>query len=511
MIRIAALGGSGIGFGLMLCLTLLLQISPAQADVTSGTLRPDVRLLIDISGSMKESDPDNLRAPALDLIVRLLPNGAKAGVWIFGEQVEELVPHGVVDEQWRAQAQRAVAEIDNSGQRTNIPAALAAASYDIDTIDPNYRVSIILLTDGKVDVAESPMANASAARRLLTNRAPDLGATGIPVHTIALSDEADWKFLRSLARVTDGIAEKAVSPQELTSIYLQSLEMAAPSATVPVADSSFQIDTSVEEFTALIFFDTARNQVGLVSPAGVKFGPASARAGVEWFRNQQFALVTVKEPEAGLWRLQAPGSTRTRITVISDLQLEVDRLPNNLPAGQRAELGLRLREDSDIIVDPEVLQLFQLRVEIEGPEGYRQDIDVTGGYPVPANGEYRVAIPEIQRPGRYQVTARLEGKTLQREMRMYVEVTPTASTSSISTRVEDLPPVDFRTPAIIFGTVLLLGAVLLYLVLRRRRQRRLDVWRRRNRESAANDGNNELVAGLSAVEDEPQGGHKQAP
>ena len=57
---------------------------PVSADVSESGLKPDVRLLIDISGSMKQSDPENLRAPALDLIVRLLPEGSRAGVWIFG-------------------------------------------------------------------------------------------------------------------------------------------------------------------------------------------------------------------------------------------------------------------------------------------------------------------------------------------------------------------------------------------------------------------------------------------
>ena len=59
---------------------------------------PDVRLLIDISGSMRESDPANLRQPALELMLRLLPDGARAGVWTFGEQVNMPVPHGVVDD-----------------------------------------------------------------------------------------------------------------------------------------------------------------------------------------------------------------------------------------------------------------------------------------------------------------------------------------------------------------------------------------------------------------------------
>src|SRR6187402_3821518 len=43
-------------------------------------LPSDVRVLIDISGSMKQTDPQNLRKPAVDLIARLLPDKSRAGI-----------------------------------------------------------------------------------------------------------------------------------------------------------------------------------------------------------------------------------------------------------------------------------------------------------------------------------------------------------------------------------------------------------------------------------------------
>ena len=36
-----------------------------------------MRILVDISGSMKQSDPQNLRIPAVNLLLELLPNGSK--------------------------------------------------------------------------------------------------------------------------------------------------------------------------------------------------------------------------------------------------------------------------------------------------------------------------------------------------------------------------------------------------------------------------------------------------
>ncbi|MDO8862421.1 vWA domain-containing protein [Haliea sp. E1-2-M8] len=490
----------------LLLLAVLLPAARLHAQAPLGP-QPDLRLLIDISGSMKESDPDNLRGPALELIVRLLPEGARAGVWIFGEEVEQIVPHATVNTAWREQALEAVARIDNSGQRTNIPAALAAATYDLGSLSSDYRTSIVLLTDGKVDVSPSPMANAAAARELLAETAPDLGATGIPVHTIALSDEADWTFLRALADSTAGIAEKAQNAGELTGIFVQSLEMVAPSARVPVVGNIFLIDESVEEFTALVFFDEPAADVTLTSPGGSEYHPDEARDGVEWFRSGQFALVTVDSPERGAWTLAVPDGASSRVSVISDLQLEVDPLPNSLPAGRVTELGIRLRDSGEVINSEEVMQLFEISVLITGPEDFSETIDVTGSYPLPATGEYRVTIPAFEESGRYQLLVELKGETLDRELPLYVEVIAPSAAPTISTRPPEIPEEDLKGPALSLAAILLLAIIIGAVVYWRRRQRKLAIWQRRfeqNRDTPADPA----VSGMHADADAD---HDKAP
>jgi hypothetical protein len=470
---------------------------PANADTPGIGKKPDVRLLIDVSGSMKTSDPDNLRAPAVELLVRMLPEGSRAGIWLFGDGVRELVPHGEVDEEWRKRARRGMERIDNSGQRTNIPAALDAATFDFDRLDPGYRISIILLTDGKVDVAESPMQNATAARNILTQRAVTLGQTGIPVHTIALSSEADWVFLRSLAATTNGIAEQADSATELGGVFLQSLDIVAPTVRVPLAGSRFSIDASVEEFTVLIFFENGRKRVRLVNPAGDKWGPSDDLQGVSWVVNDQFAVVTVTSPTPGDWQVQAPRDTSARVSVISDLQLQVDPVPSSLPAGRQAELGIRLVEKGQPVLDPDVLGAFSLYVDITGPGGSRERIDVIGNYPFPADGEYRVLLPPFVRSGRHSLIVHLQAGALQRELPLLVEVAAPPEESTLVTRGQAPPADDFKAP--LTGLVAAIVAVLLVVwwVLRRRKRRKLELWQRRA-QNAAKLSDDFPVAGLTA-------------
>ena len=87
----------------------------------------DVRLIIDVSGSMKKNDPENLRVPAVNLLVKLLPDGANSGVWLFGHQVAPLVSHGSVNAGWKKNALKSAAGIHSRGLYTNIGAALEQA------------------------------------------------------------------------------------------------------------------------------------------------------------------------------------------------------------------------------------------------------------------------------------------------------------------------------------------------------------------------------------------------
>ena len=63
--------------------------------------KADVRILIDVSGSMKQNDPQNLRRPALRLLVGLLSSETRAGVWTFGQYVNMQIPLGQVDKAWK--------------------------------------------------------------------------------------------------------------------------------------------------------------------------------------------------------------------------------------------------------------------------------------------------------------------------------------------------------------------------------------------------------------------------
>jgi hypothetical protein len=103
------------------CWTLLLFFSISHSLISHAT-EPvtDLRVLIDVSGSMKHNDPHNLRAPALRLLVGLVPEGSRAGVWTFGRFVNMPVKLGRVNQTWKQMARAEAGKIHSNGLFTNI-------------------------------------------------------------------------------------------------------------------------------------------------------------------------------------------------------------------------------------------------------------------------------------------------------------------------------------------------------------------------------------------------------
>ncbi|VUD69013.1 hypothetical protein TDB9533_04376 [Thalassocella blandensis] len=380
---------------------------------------PDVRLVIDVSGSMKRNDPNNLRRPAIELLVQLLPEQSKAGVWTFGKWVNMLVPHKDVSDLWREGAVSKSGEINSVGLFTNIGEALEKASYDAASADDKFRTSIILLTDGMVDIDKDPAANKKEWRRIVDEVLPKLKDAGITVHTIALSDNADTNLLNKLSLSTDGIAAVAKSAEDLMKIFLKAFDVAAPAEQVPLSDEGFVIDSSVEEFTALIFRKNPDEQTQLIGPDEEKLTAASNSKYVNWHRADRYDLITVKQPLEGQWLVKADMDPESRITVVSNLNLRVRELPINAYIDHQLDVSFLLQEDGKTVTSPEFLSLMDtsLRLmagndEFSLKEFWTQNVP---GTDPPASGVYTVALPQFEKEGIYQLVVELDGKSFVRE------------------------------------------------------------------------------------------------
>ncbi len=408
---------------LLIPLLLLGSVAANSAATTTAAVHPDVRVLIDISGSMKQNDPHNLRKPALELLLQLFPKDAKAGVWTFGETVESLAPLQNISEGWRKDARQKAVQITSTSLYTNIPAALEKAAADMQSPLPGYRTSIILLTDGVVDISKSSSENAAARQRLLNEILPRLRKAGVIVHTIALSKSADRELLDRIAAGTGGLSDTAETAAELNRIFLKAFDAAAPAEQVPLAGNHFLVDSSIDELTALVFTKNSK-PVELVSPDRKRYSMASHGDDVKWFQGQGFELITVKKPFEGEWTLVADIDQGSRVTIVSNLNLAATRLSESLfVGGTDAELLAALKQKGEVVVQPEFLKLVNVAAIVQRREDKKQwQVDLSAANTAPSDGYFRAPLSMLNEAGNYDIAVNADGKTFQRSQRQAVTV-----------------------------------------------------------------------------------------
>lgn len=406
-----------LAFILLTSLLSIRQVFAADEPVS------DVRILIDVSGSMKKNDPKNLRSPALEMIVGLLPEHSKAGVWTFAKYVNMLVPHKEVSKSWREDAQKQTNKIHSRGLFTNIEQALNKATANQTKANPQLRRSVILLSDGLVDTSKDPKTSVDSRKRILTDVVPRLKKANITVHTIALSGESDQALLREIALETDGWYEQVDDAEQLQRVFLHLFEKAAKRDNVPLTDNHFKIDGSISEMTVLVFRKDDSKPTELVRPDQTKVGVMSEDSNVRWQHGETgYDLITITEPQVGAWTIDAELDPDNRVMVLTDLKLKATDLPNNILIGEVFDFDVSLTNQDKAITQQNFLTLVNTKVTHENEVMDVVEEDLNGSL---RKGNYRTQIGETFQPGRNDVVAIITSGTFERQRRQSINVVET--------------------------------------------------------------------------------------
>ncbi len=384
---------------------------------TTCTEADEIRILIDVSGSMKHNDPNNLRIPALKLLLELLPPNSQAGVWLFADEPENLIPQSKVDHTWKQQAAKAAERIHSNGQLTDIETVLQVGIGGWQQANSKAGRHIILLTDGMVDVNGTAMKDRASRERILKRLIPELQKLGIHVYTIALSDQADHPLLKQLAVSTNGRNKVAQSAEELQRTFLNIFKSAVPRDTVPLTDNTFKIDPTIEEFSLLVFRQPNSPATELTKPSGEHWTYDKYPENVRWHHEEGYDLITVSTPMPGTWRLQAEIDPDNQVMIVTDLKLKVSPLPNYLLGEEKIALEAELTEHGKRITRENFLRLVQFNLEQDEPQSSRtllQDQDQPG--------LFRTNLETFFKPGPHTIRLSVDGKTFQRTWEQNIEV-----------------------------------------------------------------------------------------
>ena len=404
---------------------LLLAFAGIGASQASTPEKKDVRVLIDISGSMRQNDPENLRRPALRMLAGLLQPGTQAGVWTFARWVNNLVPVAEVDAAWKKRTQALSKQIASPGQFTNIEEVLDKASADWEGEPTTHARHLVLLTDGMVDISKQAAENARSRSRILDTLLPRLQAAGVRVHTIALSERADHDLMQRLAAETGGWYQQVAKAEELQRVFLRMFEKVGSPDTVPLEDNRFVVDGSVNEVTVVLFSKPDSPPAVLLSPSGESYKDSDLPAGIAWSRDQGYDMITIASPQKGEWVLQADVDPDNRVMIVTDLKLQTSEVPTHIAAGEQTRVEASLSNRGKLVARQAFLRLVDVRAEASGAGDARSlplnDLGEAGDEKA-GDGRYAMRFGEQQAGQEVELVVAVDSPTFMREKRFRLVV-----------------------------------------------------------------------------------------
>ncbi|TPQ27840.1 VWA domain-containing protein [Methylomonas koyamae] len=390
----------------------------ARAQPSPATGGDEIQVLIDVSGSMKQNDPDNLRVEAGRLLVELLPDGSRTGLWLFAEKTVPLIASDKVNAAWKQQAGKALANIHSRGLYTHIEDAIRTVLSQ--GFKGPGRKHLILLTDGFVDISKDIMQSADSRERILSEWIPQLQQQDIQVQTVALSDQADQELLDKLAFETGGWAEVAQSADQLQRSFLKMAQKAAPKTTLPLRDNKFSVDSGIQEFSILVFKTAHAAPTQLALPDGKTLAKQTMAANVSWLESQNYDLITVRQPAVGEWRLLAEVDPDNQVMIVTDLKLQLSQIPNFIGEHDTLAVEAHFTDRDQLITRADFLGMLSLELGLDQSAPQKM---AAAGNP----GFFQQSLSGLA-VGKHTLKFLADGKTFKREIISEIQVVATPIT-----------------------------------------------------------------------------------
>lgn len=222
----------------------------------------DAVLVIDVSGSMKMTDPDYLSRSAALTFIDSLSNseGSRAGLVTFSDTLQKVIPLTRLDVSSEDNDLiRELNSLNYTSGDTDIGTAMeTAVSMLNENNGRTSQKSIFLLTDGEIDLPraedEEKAEKESLTRALVA--VEEAKAERIAIHTVALdlSGSTDEKLMSYMADSTGGTANRVTEASMLGDVFRtlssyterQAVEAAAMAAETEPAESLPETETEPE-------------------------------------------------------------------------------------------------------------------------------------------------------------------------------------------------------------------------------------------------------------------------
>ena len=379
-----------------LLIGLVLAANMVQGASSQSPL--DLRILIDISGDVRQSMPAGQHLDAVAMLLDQLPEGSKAGIWTFGKYTNHLVTYGRVDAQWHALADTSLPSIRSVASWRDISRVVADATFDRARPSNGYRRELLLLSGGGMNISDDPAVNKQAQQKLLAEQAGPLREAGFAVNTIALNGGQGRAFMSALAKETNGLFFAVTRPDLVHTAVARFADSLNPRNSIPFDGREFAIDNTVERFSALLV--GASGSLVLESPSGEMIAAGGEIDGVTRQDGAHYVRIDTVAPEMGLWRVQGGTGAGSRIYVESSQFITLAPLKNRYISGENIRVTVGAPNPVEPIIDYQTpVEVMLEAVGFNGAETFIQQLPQDPAMP----GRYTMEIPGFVQADNYQL------------------------------------------------------------------------------------------------------------
>lgn len=231
----------------------IIPSTPVFAAPLNNTDQVAVALVIDNSGSMKNSDPLNSRFAASRMVLELLSESDYLSISTFSDEAVNLLPLTELKGDAVEQAKDSLLRIPPADGYTDYQKALALAKNNLDALpDQGINKFIIFLTDGKPEVQDKAV-DMALYEADLKSQVVTMAKAGHTIYTVGFG-ATDQALLESISSVTRGSSLQGESSTVAVSFFdiLQELKNRYALIGESVSGQEKVVPLEVDEYTSRV-------------------------------------------------------------------------------------------------------------------------------------------------------------------------------------------------------------------------------------------------------------------
>lgn len=323
---------------------------------------PEIHLLVDVSGSMKKTDPQNLRVKAIKMFTYLIKQKASMGIQVFAKKTDELLSAAPVTQSFQSALNKKTYKITSDGAWTDIDGALNAANQGWHS----DKKVIVLLTDGTLDLGSESLTKASRDK-LTQSTISTLEKDGVRVFSIGFSNDADKKLLNDISVKTNGLSNVVLSANDLDTLLYTIFTAIVPANGTPLTTNkdtsrSINIDKNIHDMTLVFKKGAGINSLYLTDPKHSKKSVLELTS--KDISTLNYSFINIQNPITGEWILSGPAQEIERALILTDINLISNFQSGVYFEGESLLLSAHLEDKGATITSPLFLEHMMMIVNL---------------------------------------------------------------------------------------------------------------------------------------------------